>query len=128
MDIERLLRTLHGFEALKSVILNKEDRFFLEFQKHRVIHSDSDHSSRGSGGSSDELGHYLAPYGDQNEDRKHFIKKLAKYLKKYEGGQRLKESQRRILLGVKTANANLLDKAIHEKQLKKEKHELEKAV
>ena len=37
LDIERLLRTLNGFEALRSVILNKHDRFFLEYQKQRVI-------------------------------------------------------------------------------------------
>lgn len=113
------------------MILNKEDRFFLEFQKQRVIQSDSAHSSRGSGDSSDEIatGRFIAPYGEQREDRKHFIKNLAKYLKKYEeGNHRLKESQRRILLGIKTANVNLLDKAIHERKLKKEKLRLEKAV
>ena len=68
----------------------------------------------------------LAPYG-QNEDRNHFLVKLRKYLKQYEGHE-LKETQRRILLGVKTSNANLLDKAIHEKRLKKEKEEYKKTL
>lgn len=33
LDVERLLRTIHGFEALRSVVMNKQDRFFLQFQK-----------------------------------------------------------------------------------------------
>ena len=33
LDIERLLRTIHGFEALRSVVMNKQDRFFLNYQK-----------------------------------------------------------------------------------------------
>ena len=125
LDIERLLRTLNGFEALRSVILNKHDRFFLEYQKQRVIQTDSDHS-KGSSSSDDYVAGHLAPYG-QNEDRSHFLLKLRKYLKDYEGHE-LKETQRRILLGVKTSNANLLDKAIHEKRLKKEKEEYKKTL
>lgn len=125
LDIERLLRTLNGFEALRSVILNKEDRFFLEYQKQRVIQTDSDHS-KGSSSSDNYLAGHLAPYG-QNEDRNHFLVKLRKYLKEYEGHE-LKETQRRILLGVKTSNVNLLDKAIHEKRLKKEKEEYKKTL
>ena len=125
LDIERLLRTLNGFEALRSVILNKEDRFFLEYQKKRVIQTDSD-LSKASSSSDDYVTGHLAPYG-QNDDRNHFLIKLKKYLKEYEG-HHLKESQRRILLGVKTANANLLDKAIHERKLKKEKEEYKKTV
>lgn len=125
LDIERLLRTLNGFEALRSVILNKEDRFFLEYQKQRVIQTDSDRS-KGSSSSDEYVAGHLAPYG-KNKDREHFLLKLRKYLKGYEG-KVLKETQRRILLGVKTANANLLDKAIHQRKLKKEKQEYKKTV
>ena len=52
---------------------------------------------------------------------------MRRYLRDYEGNE-LKESQRRILLGVKTADANLLDKAIHQKKLKREKIEYKKTL
>lgn len=48
LDIERLLRTMHGFEALRSVVMNKQDRFFLQYQKQRVIPSDSESGSASS--------------------------------------------------------------------------------
>lgn len=88
LDIERLLRILHGFEALRSVSLNKQDRFFLEYQKHRVIETNSE-QSKGSSSENFAAGN-LAPYGE-NEQRKKFLSKLQKYLQEYEACT-LKES------------------------------------
>ena len=99
-------------------MLNKHDRFFLEFQKQRVIETDSESSHRSSSDECRAAGR-PPPYAE-TEKRTLFLRTLHKYLAGYEEGV-LKESQRRILLGVQTAQANLLDRAIHEKKLKREK-------
>ena len=88
---------MSGFEALRSVILNKQDRFLLEYQKQRVIETNSESSHCPSSDEGIATGQ-LVPYGE-TEDRGHFIKKLHKYLGSYENNA-LQESQRRILLGV----------------------------
>ena len=111
LDIERLLRIMHGFEALRSVALNKTERFFLEYQKHRVIRTDTERSSDSADDLNDDGYVNLVPYGETKE-RKRFLKNLKEHLKKYEG-HFLLEKERRILLGVKTEKANLLDKVMH---------------
>lgn len=90
-----------------------------------MIETDEENSH---GSESDEITPgRLVPYGDNLPERKQFLEYLKKHLFEYEGDE-LKESQRRILLGVQTAKANLLDKAIHAKKLKKEKLEYKKTV
>lgn len=44
LDIERIMRNMHGFEALRSVIMNKHDRYLLEYTKQRVIETNSESS------------------------------------------------------------------------------------
>ena len=74
---------MHGFEALRSVMLNKEDRFFLEYQKVRVIETCSESSDSGNSSNGIHAGD-LAPYGEVSE-RKRFRQKLHRYLNEYEG-------------------------------------------